>query len=240
MKKLNQKGFALAETLIVTVFLMVLFGMIYSSFFPLIGEYEKREVYDDIDGKYSVYWIKRMIESSEYNLKKDVIGKYGYVRFQCKDLSTGDSKTMCKDIVKSLSINNCDPQGNNCDIFITTYKTLGEETNVVYFKNIVNPDKSNVNKTGTSKKRIEECNDMACSTSGNYVAICNLNNDPSLDCDNQSKKPIFSDGFKTYQFYLPNYSKQSSNGAKYRVFAIFHNTKDSNNYYSYATIEVNR
>ena len=67
-----------------------------------------------------------------------------------------------------------------------------------------------------------------------------LYNDPSLDCDNQSKKPIFSDGFKTYQFYLPNYSKQSSNGAKYRVFAIFHNTKDSNNYYSYATIEVNR
>ena len=38
MKKLNSQGFILAETLVVSVFLMVLFTMIYSNFFPLIGD----------------------------------------------------------------------------------------------------------------------------------------------------------------------------------------------------------
>lgn len=43
MKKINSSGFVLAETLVVTVFLMVIFSMIYASFLPLIGEYEKEK-----------------------------------------------------------------------------------------------------------------------------------------------------------------------------------------------------
>lgn len=66
MLKFNNKGFVLAETLVVTVFLMVIFGMLYSNFYPLIGEYEKRETYDDVDSKYAVYWLKRMIEDNDY------------------------------------------------------------------------------------------------------------------------------------------------------------------------------
>ena len=46
IKKINNKGFVLAETLIVTVIILTLFTMIYINFYPLIGEYEKREVYD--------------------------------------------------------------------------------------------------------------------------------------------------------------------------------------------------
>ena len=42
---------------------MVIFANIYTNFFPLIGEYEKREHYDDIDSEYATYWIKKMIES---------------------------------------------------------------------------------------------------------------------------------------------------------------------------------
>ena len=67
MKKINNRGFVLAETLIVSVFLLVIFGMLYSNFYPLIGEYEKRESYDDVDSKYAVYWIKKMIEDGSYN-----------------------------------------------------------------------------------------------------------------------------------------------------------------------------
>ena len=47
MKKLNRKGFVLAETLVVTVFLMIIFTMIYQNFVPLMGEYERRENYDN-------------------------------------------------------------------------------------------------------------------------------------------------------------------------------------------------
>ena len=47
--KLNKKGFVLAETLVVAVFMATIFTIIYVNFYPLIGEYEKREVYDDVD-----------------------------------------------------------------------------------------------------------------------------------------------------------------------------------------------
>lgn len=62
MEKNSTSGFVLAETLVVTVFLMTIFTMLYVNFYPLIGEYEKRETYDDVDGKYAAYLIKRFIE----------------------------------------------------------------------------------------------------------------------------------------------------------------------------------
>ena len=67
MFKLNEKGFMMVETLIAAVFAMTIFTLIYVNFYPLIGEYEKREVYDDIDGKYSAYWIKRIIQRNSTN-----------------------------------------------------------------------------------------------------------------------------------------------------------------------------
>ena len=43
MKKNSTSGFILAETLVVTVFLMTIFTMLYVNFYPLIGEYEKEK-----------------------------------------------------------------------------------------------------------------------------------------------------------------------------------------------------
>ena len=138
MKKLNRKGFILAETLVVSVFLMVMFTMIYSNFFPIIGEYEKRENYDDVDGKYTAYWIKKMIESDGYNLdsvsasgRRRIImmNKWGYIRFECSDVSVeNNQQEVCKNLVNSLEISNCDSSGNGCDIYITRY-TIGNDTN---------------------------------------------------------------------------------------------------------------
>ena len=56
-KKLNNGGFVLVETLIVSVFVMSIFSILYNNFFPLMGEYEKREVYVDVDAKYATFWI---------------------------------------------------------------------------------------------------------------------------------------------------------------------------------------
>ena len=86
MKKINNKGFVLAETLVVTVFLMILFTMIYSNFYPLIGEYEKRENYDDVDGKYVSYWMKKLVEDQNYSIseaKKTNMRNYGFFRLEC-------------------------------------------------------------------------------------------------------------------------------------------------------------
>ncbi len=130
MKKLNSKGFILAETLVVTVFLMVIFTMIYANFYPLIGEYEKRENYDDVDGKYTAYWIKKIIESNAYTLDPQDIStmnKWGFVRFECSNVSVeNNQQEMCMNLVNALEISNCDSYGNGCDAFITRY-TIGNE-----------------------------------------------------------------------------------------------------------------
>ena len=60
MKK-NNKGFVLVETLVVTVFVAAVFSVIYINFYPLIGEYERRDFYDDLDSKYGAYWVKSII-----------------------------------------------------------------------------------------------------------------------------------------------------------------------------------
>ena len=70
MKKFDNKGFALVETLIVSVFVVSLFLIVFNNFYPLMSEYEKREVYDDVDGVYAAYWIKRLVENSSYSLSE--------------------------------------------------------------------------------------------------------------------------------------------------------------------------
>lgn len=125
MKKINSKGFILAETLVVTVFLMIMFTMIYTNFYPLIGEYEKRENYDDVDGKYTAYWIKKMIESNAYDLDTmdySTMNKWGYARFECSNMSEqNNQREMCANLVNALEIANCDSYGDGCDAFITRY-----------------------------------------------------------------------------------------------------------------------
>ena len=85
MKK-NNNGYVLAETLVVTVFVMAIFSVIYVNFYPLAGEYERREFYDDVDSKYETYWIKRFIQGSSYDFYRcvepaDTISSNEYVVF---------------------------------------------------------------------------------------------------------------------------------------------------------------
>lgn len=75
MKKINNKGFVLVETLIVSAFVVSIFSIMYANFYPMMGEYEKRENYDDINSIYNAYLIKRMLENykddNKYVLKDD-------------------------------------------------------------------------------------------------------------------------------------------------------------------------
>lgn len=64
MKKINNKGFVLVEVLIVSTFVVSIFSIMYANFYPMMGEYEKRENYDDINSIYNAYLIKRLIENS--------------------------------------------------------------------------------------------------------------------------------------------------------------------------------
>ena len=239
MKKINSSGFVLAETLVVTVFLMIIFGMIYSTFLPLMGEYEKRETYDSVDDKYSVYWIKRMIEDSSYNMptaKANAFKSKGYARFECSDIVDDEEKReFCVNTVKNLQVEGCDKKGDNCDIFITRYRLANSsDTSRSWFKDVV--------KNSIKKRYEENCTGTACRT--NFIDNCTtLAGGSATDrakCTEKADRKLFRTGFKDYIFNLPDYAAESLNYANYRVIAVFHNKKDNNNYYSYATIEVSR
>ena len=78
-KKLNRQGFILVETLIVGVFVMGIFSLLYTNFFPLIGEYERYKNYDTVESTYIAHWgrmvaLKGLTDSS-YNTAKNT----GYI-----------------------------------------------------------------------------------------------------------------------------------------------------------------
>ena len=85
----------------------------------------------------------------------------------------------------------------------------------------------------------------------NYINKCSgiiAGGNPSVDinenqrkkCILQAEKKLMKSDFKDYINFLPDYSAESLNYAKYRVIVVYHHKKDNNNYYSYATMEVNK
>jgi len=58
--KLDNKGFALVETLIVSVAVMIIFSILFANFYPLSAEYVKADNYDTTDSKYVGYWMRRL------------------------------------------------------------------------------------------------------------------------------------------------------------------------------------
>ncbi len=127
MKKEN-KGFVLVETLVVTVFVMAVFSVIYINFYPLAGEYERRDFYDDIDSKYGAYWMKLFIQDSGYDFYAsggyfDTVTANTYAKFSCDVLPT-EKKNFCSEMWNRLDVKN---------VIITTY-------NLEDFKNHINSD----------------------------------------------------------------------------------------------------
>ena len=58
-------------------------------------------------------------------------------------------------------------------------------------------------------------------------------------CNDKLTKKSFTSSTKDYILSLPDYKiSHSSSGAKYRVIAVVRHKKDSNDYYSFSTLEV--
>lgn len=65
---MNKKGFVLAETLVVTIFVLVIFTLLYNSALPLLARYDELSYYDDLDTTYDVYQYKKILEKNDnYN-----------------------------------------------------------------------------------------------------------------------------------------------------------------------------
>ena len=60
--KKNNKGFALAEILAVTLVMMVIFTVLYSNFMPLSGEYARSENYNDVSSQYELHYFRKLFQ----------------------------------------------------------------------------------------------------------------------------------------------------------------------------------
>ena len=197
--KLNNRGFVLVETLIVAVAVAAIFSLVFKHFFPLMGEYERREDYDDIDSKYGTYWIKRLVQSDYYNFddNRNEITTNGYSVFTCEKISDEIKKNMCYQLLIDLEV--------SCDDISTSDKI--EKCNNTRLPHIY-----------ITPYQLRSAPDTITSvTDGNVKGIMT-----------DSTTPL-TDGLKDYLLYLPDYSKvQSINGAKYRIIIEYYRHRFDN------------
>lgn len=226
MKKLNNKGFVLAETLVVAVFLVTVFSIIYNNMMPVIGEYERREVYDDLDSKYAVYWLKTMVQDKDYNINygtglaanQNIMNNFDYSleynkEYEFNTANDVGSATTTHSYVKF-----------DCNAFTGIGRTakvkMCEET---------------LDRLEVSRRNLDADPELEPEV---YITAFKLTNFKNYV---KTKENEFTSDFYDYLLFLPDYSKvRSTNLATARIIAKFHKTKDDNDYYTYAQIEVKK
>lgn len=212
----NEKGFVLAETLVVAVAVMTIFSLLYANYYPLIGEYEKREVYDNIDSKYIAHWVRKILIEKSTNP----------TLFTMMNSCDGN----CHVVFASFY----EEHKNSENKIIREKKVLLDKTdellgdNASYLQNYI--DATSIKAILITNYNIESFK--------TYVKDHKEISVPSITEEENFNKKVITRGFRDYIEYLPKYNKTpSQNGASHRVIVIIdHNT--SKEYDSYATIEV--
>ncbi len=114
-KVLNKKGFMLVETLIVGVFIMGIFTLLYTNFFPLIGEYERYKDYDTVESTYIVHWARMIALKGLSDASYEEASNVGYLDISnCYLYTNSDGITSCSAF---MSVNNISK------IYLTPYET---------------------------------------------------------------------------------------------------------------------
>ena len=121
MKRINNKGVILLETLLVSVFILSIFIFVYRNSIPMMGLYKKLETFDDIDSVYAANTIKNLIvtelsDDTIEDLLKKTTKTYVDVS-SCETINSNDEKWQgyCNTLKDWLDIT------ENDIIYITTY-----------------------------------------------------------------------------------------------------------------------
>lgn len=133
MKRINNRGAILLETLIVSVFIMTIFVLVYRNTVPLMGEYQKLENFDDVDSVYAANLIKNMVVTYVSSERiETLLGTNSYYDISNCDqviegISLYDDSNYCKTLKNNLHIEDDDI------MYITRY----DETGLNNFKNTI-------------------------------------------------------------------------------------------------------
>ena len=98
---MNKKGFVLVETLVVVIFVLLIFTILYNSAIPLLGRYQQFSYYNDLDTTYDLYHIRKLVEAdSNY----ETIMNTDYAILQCANGTLGNY-IECNNLCTALGIN---------------------------------------------------------------------------------------------------------------------------------------
>ena len=116
---MNRKGFVLAETLVVTIFVLLIFTILYNSAVPLLGRYQQLLNYNDLDATYDLYHIRNLFkkDTNFTQIKNNITNntspyQYGFVILKCSKNSWDDNNrvanfanyTECNNLYAALGI----------------------------------------------------------------------------------------------------------------------------------------
>ena len=143
MKKINNRGFMLAETLIVTVFVAGVLIYLYIQFSNLNNSYEDSYVYNTVEGLYALDDVKTYIESDNQVLEyiDTNIEELKYVDITNCSLFTDID--YCESLLESENIKT---------IFITTNKVPDES--IIQYNEEFTTFIKKINKEGNQSYRI--------------------------------------------------------------------------------------
>ena len=235
MKKINNKGFVLAETIVVAVFMVTIFTILYANYYPIMANIEKKEYYDDLDGKYIAYWLKAMVEDESYKgfncpagkgNNVDATKEYSQVYFfDCNNIDNITKKKTCMRLVKEAGLTENEfcqtgsgsqkcKESDAYGKFKTT--TAAESTGAIPLKYVA----------------------LLTSYNISLVKSQRLNN----ESDDLYKN--LSDGFIDYINLLPSYSNKENNtrlaNCRLIIELLDNREQERKSIYKYATIEVRK
>lgn len=131
MKKINEKGFALAETIVVGIFIMGLLTFLILNVLPLVGDYERVDKYDDLDKKYDVHLIRKMILMEEDSTSINEIlslGSDGYTKYDVSSFCAKfKNSNYCNALLSKEYL-------NVKTVIITSYNTTNVKNNAKKFE----------------------------------------------------------------------------------------------------------
>ncbi len=112
MKKINNKGFLLVETMVVATFCVTILVMLFLQFKNIVNIYNNSYKYNTVDGIYSLGVAKKYIAQRNFgtalNLSDTTSYKwiYKYGSANCSNYNTTANKNFCKQMIENANIKN--------------------------------------------------------------------------------------------------------------------------------------
>lgn len=85
---MNNRGYMLVETLIVSVFIMSIFTLLYTNLLPLIGDYDRYKNYNTVEATYVAHWVRKLALDGLPDSIYDQAASVGYVNVSDCNLYT--------------------------------------------------------------------------------------------------------------------------------------------------------